>query len=137
MQKEEWKKLLETKLEDEKILNKNVQLLDSNLLLKKEFDGNDYTTKEIKTIFEAAGIKLIACKTIKSTTRKSDTIHAWYLEPNDLTQREALKEAYKLKGKYEPESYKLDISNISDDDLDRREKELIERIRRNSEGERE
>jgi len=135
MQKQDWQDLLEKTLKDEDLQKKHGQLMDSNLLLKKEFDGNDYNVEEIKTLFKAAGMKLVACKTIKSTTRASDMIHAWYLEPNDLTQREALKEAYKLKGKYEPEAHKIDISNISDEDLDGKIQEVIKEITGSTEGE--
>lgn len=129
----EWKELLVEKLQDEKLIKKHGQLLDSNLLLKKEFNGNEYKVSEIQEIFKAAKITLVACKTIVHGSGKT-IIHAWYLEPNDLTQREALKESYKLRGKYEPEAHKIDISNVSDEELDGKIQDLIEEITRSKEG---
>jgi len=130
----EWLELLEEKLPDKELMEKHGKLLGSSTLMKKEFNSPDYTVEEIKKIFDAAGAHIVACKIIKSVKRSGDKIHAWYLEPNDLTQREQLKEAYKLKGKYEPEAHKIDLSNVSDDEIDDKIKNLIAEITGVTEG---
>lgn len=133
---QEWQDLLKDNLKDKALQRVHKKLLDSSSLCKETFRLDEYSVKDIKTIYKQAGLKLLVCKVINKVKKGDSKIDAWYLRPNDLTQREALKDAYKLKGKYEPEAHTIDISNISDEEIESKIQDIIKEIRGASDGER-
>jgi len=130
----DWKKLVDDNISDQELVDKHKQLLHLGEMKVREFDSDEYNVEEIKKMCDAAGMKLIAAKVIQPTAGKKGRVDAWYVDVDSFTQREALKEAYKVKGKYEPDKYNITIDKYSQDELERRRAEIISAIARSRAG---
>jgi hypothetical protein len=119
-----WQKMMGEILPDESLSKKHKDLLNAGDLLTKQFDASVYSIDELTEIFKTAALRIIAIKTITSPSG-SQLYEVFYIKDDYSTQREALKEAYKVKGKYAPESYTINFGELSDEDLVRRREELL------------
>lgn len=118
-----WKELMEKYLPDKKLQEKHKQLLNAGKLTKDTYKADEISEEDVKEVFRKSDTKIV--KLIKREIRidedRVETVFdVYYKQDDNMTQREMLKESYKLKGRYEPTAVTIAYKDLTDDELKRK-----------------